>query len=136
MLADSLVAASIVAELTRARVAVTPVGATDHARACGTFLDRLTAGTLTHRGQPVLDDAVAGAARRPLGDGWLWARRLSTVDISPLVAVTLAAWSTASRHKTGRAAVVTPPAASEANPGYPHGRRPVSGAVRGTQRRP
>jgi len=136
VLADSLVAASIVAELTRARVAVTPVGATDHARACGTFLDRLTAGTLTHRGQPVLDDAVAGAARRPLGDGWLWARRLSTVDISPLVAVTLAAWSTASRHKTGRAAVVTPPAASEANPGYPHGRRPVSGAVRGTQRRP
>ena len=58
----------------RARVTVDPVGASDHARACGTFVDLLAAGRLAHRSQAVLDDAVAGAARRPLGDAWLWSR--------------------------------------------------------------
>jgi hypothetical protein len=29
---------------------------------------------------------------RPLGDAWAWARRGVSVDISPLVAVTLAKW--------------------------------------------
>lgn len=36
------------------------------------------------------DRAVAGAQRRPVGDGWVWGRRTSDVDISPLVALTLA----------------------------------------------
>jgi hypothetical protein len=106
VVADALVAAGIVAELRRARVAVTPIGARDHAQACGAFVDRLDAGTLTHRSQPALDDAVAGAARRPLGDAWLWSRRHSAVDIAPLVAATLAAWSADTRPAPGRAAVV------------------------------
>jgi hypothetical protein len=100
--ADSLVAASIVAELERRHVDVTPVGASDHARACGLFVDRLTAGTLTHRSQAALDDAVMVAARRPLGDAWLWSRRNSGADISPLVAVTLAGWAAASARPAGR----------------------------------
>lgn len=37
-----------------------------------------------------LDAAVEGAARRPLGDAWVWARKSAEVDISPLVALTLA----------------------------------------------
>jgi hypothetical protein len=45
------------------------------------------------RRHPALDDAVAGAAKRPAGDGWCWSRLRSTVDISPLVAVTLARWA-------------------------------------------
>jgi len=107
VVADSLVAASIVAELTRARIVVDTVGAADHAKACGTFVDLLGAGRLSHRSQAVLDDAVTGAARRPLGDAWLWSRHRSTVDISPLVAVTLAAWRTHARPPAGRGAVVT-----------------------------
>jgi hypothetical protein len=39
-----------------------------------------------------LDSAVAGAVRRNVGDAWAWGRRTSDIDISPLVAVTLAAW--------------------------------------------
>jgi hypothetical protein len=35
---------------------------------------------------------VAGAARRPMGDGWGWGRRTSAAEISPLVGGTLAAW--------------------------------------------
>jgi hypothetical protein len=106
VVADALVAASIVAELARARITVDTVGAADHARACGTFVDLLGAGRLAHRSQAVLDDAVTGAARRPLGDAWLWSRHRSSVDISPLVAVTLAAWAAHTRAPTGRGAVV------------------------------
>lgn len=136
VVADSLVAASIVAELTRARVSVVPVGASDHARACGTFVDRVTAGTLTHRAQAVLDDAVAGAARRPLGDAWLWSRSRSTVDISPLVAATLAGWAAATRPARGRGVVAVSVSATSppSNPGPPSATRPPIGALRGTQR--
>ena len=107
VVADSLVAASIVAELTRARIAVDAIGAADHAKACGTFVDLLGSGRLAHRSQAVLDDAVTGAARRPLGDAWLWSRSRSDADISPLVAVTLAAWRSHTRPPAGRGTVVT-----------------------------
>ncbi|KAH2778510.1 hypothetical protein KXW38_008429, partial [Aspergillus fumigatus] len=47
--------------------------------------------SLRHFDQPELNAAVAGAARRTLGELWTWQRRGDT-DISPLEAVTLAAW--------------------------------------------
>jgi hypothetical protein len=133
VVADSLVAASVVAELRRARVIVDPVGAADHARGCGLFVDRLTAGTVTHRAQAVLDDAIAGAARRPLGDAWLWSRRHSAVDISPLVAVTLAAWAAATRRPGGKAAIVVPSEPPNGNGRTRHTTRPPNAALRGTQ---
>lgn len=40
---------------------------------------------------------MAGVAKRPLGDRWAWARRGLWVDISPLVAVSLARWGHATR---------------------------------------
>jgi hypothetical protein len=42
------------------------------------------------RPHPAFDAARAGATERPLGDAWAWGRRKSSVDISPLVAATLA----------------------------------------------
>lgn len=102
LVADSLVAASVVAELRRRHLTVDPVGASDHARACGVFVDGLTTGRVTHRSQQALDAALIGAGRRPLGDAWLWSRRLSGGDISPLVAVTLAAWASSTRRPAGR----------------------------------
>ena len=48
-------------------------------------------GVFGHYGQPVLRAALEGAVKRPSEDGgWYWARRSTVVDISPLVAVTLA----------------------------------------------
>jgi hypothetical protein len=47
--------------------------------------------------RPALDAAVAGAATRPLGDSWAWARKGLSVDICPLVAVSLARWGHATR---------------------------------------
>lgn len=61
----------------------------DLARSCGAFHDAVVAGEVSHRGQPELDLAVGGAARRVRGDAFVWDRR-GQVDVSALVAVTLA----------------------------------------------
>lgn len=47
-------------------------------------------------GQACLTEAVAGATKRTVGDGWAWDRRSLQVDICPLVAVSLALWGLAS----------------------------------------
>lgn len=110
VVADSLVTAGATADLERAGVSVIPIGARNHAQACGAFVDRLAAGQISQRAQAVLDDAVTGAARRPLGDAWLWSRARSQADISPLVAATLAVWAASTRPNSGRGEVVVPPA--------------------------
>jgi hypothetical protein len=91
--ADDLIAAATVAELGRAGVAVEVIGAGDLARACSVFDQLLAAGQLQHRSQHTLDAAIVGAVRRQFGDGWAWSRVKSTVDITPLVAATVAAWA-------------------------------------------
>jgi hypothetical protein len=58
---------------------------------------RVWASAVTSCAPPALDAAVAGAAKRSLGDSWAWARRGLSVDISPLVAVSLARWGHATR---------------------------------------
>lgn len=92
MVAAGSPAVALVPDLERAGVAVSVVSTTDHKSACENLLTSVLEGKCHHRGQPELDAAVAAAARRIVGDGWLWSRRSSSVDISPLVAVGLAAW--------------------------------------------
>lgn len=60
--------------------------------ACGRFYEAVLDGTVAHRRQPALDEAVDGAAKRDLGDVWAFARRRSSSEISPLVAATEAYW--------------------------------------------
>lgn len=62
------------------------------AQATGQFYDAVAAGELVHLDQAPLATALAGARKRDLGEAWAWARRGEGVDISPLVAVTLARW--------------------------------------------
>ena len=59
--------------------------------ACGTFYDLVAEGRLAHRGQGVLDLAVATAGRRNLSGSWVFGRSPKGADIAPLVAATLAA---------------------------------------------
>lgn len=57
---------------------------------------------ISHLAQPELAAAVAGAAKRPLGDAWAWARVSESVDISPLIAASNALWGFGMRgHVTG-----------------------------------
>ncbi len=88
-------AASLIVELTAAGIPVVTTSAREMAQACGSLYDAIRNGELWHIGQPELNDAVAAASKRPLQDAWAWQRKGNT-DISPLVAVTLAAFGLAS----------------------------------------
>lgn len=95
MCAGSSPAESLVFQLNELGVDVEVVQPGDHAKACGHLADLVEARALGHLGSAELRDALAGAARKPYGDSWLWSRRASTSVISPLVAATLAVWGQA-----------------------------------------
>lgn len=87
-------AGALVAPLEAAGITVRQVSTREAVQACGQFLNDINDGTPRHIGQAELDRAVANADRRDVGDGgWLWSRKRSSVDISPLYAVTLARWA-------------------------------------------
>lgn len=100
-------AASLLPELVARKIEVHLVNSKEHAQACGMIYDGVDQGTLRHLGTSELSAAIAGAVKRPLGDAWGWSRINSTVDISPLVAVTLALWGSTSKRKKRRTRVVS-----------------------------
>jgi hypothetical protein len=83
-------AASLVLALDELGVKVETVNSQEHGQACGRLVDMVEDRTLAHLGSGELRDAVRGARTRQLGDAWAWSRKHSSVDISPLVAATLA----------------------------------------------
>jgi phage terminase large subunit-like protein len=84
-------AVKLISDLESAGVTVRRVKPDEMVQASGQLVDKATTGGLVHIDQPVLNRAVAGAARRDVGDGaWKLSRSKSSVDISPLIAVTLA----------------------------------------------
>ena len=90
-------ASALVADLEAAGVTVHKVSTQEATGAAQSFLTAVIEGRLVHIGQSELDAAVGNADRRDIGDGgWLWSRRKSSVDISPLVAATLARWAAVS----------------------------------------
>jgi len=66
------------------------VAGRDFITACSQFYDAILDGTVTIRRHQLFDDAAAGVVRRPAGDQFVWGRKTSMVDISPLVAATVA----------------------------------------------
>lgn len=83
-------AGAMIAELERAGVNVVPFTAQTVRDACGQFFDDVTETRIRVRSDRDLDVAVHGAVKRASGDAWVWDRRVRDVDVSPLVAVTLA----------------------------------------------
>jgi hypothetical protein len=87
------VAGAVIAQLEAESVTVHRVTGGEHAEAVGLLMEEVNEATLRHLGSQELADAVKGAKLRPVGDAHLWSRRQATVDISPLVAASLAVWS-------------------------------------------
>ena len=85
-------AASMVPALKAAGVQVVVTTAADMAKACGSFYDAVVEDRLTHFNQKPLNDALAGARKRPIGTagGWGWDRKDYSINLAPLVSVTLA----------------------------------------------
>lgn len=59
-------------------------------RACGGFFDAIADATITVRRDSALDAAVEGAVKKPVGDAWVFSRRASSEDVTPLMAAALA----------------------------------------------
>ncbi len=89
-------AGSIAEELIRIRreggaaVELIEINGPDMARACEGFFDDVTERKVKIRANDDLDSAVTGAAKRSVGDVWVWGRKPSKRDISLLVAATVA----------------------------------------------
>jgi hypothetical protein len=110
-------AASMIPALKARGVKVHVGSASDMAKGCGLFVSDLEAGRLTHADQEALNDAREGARKRAIGTagGWGYDRKDPSVQIHPLVAVTLARLGAAmkkptnsgrGRSSSGRRAVV------------------------------
>jgi hypothetical protein len=83
-------------------IELTTVKGRDTGSACGGLYDAIVRPTdapadwepsIRVRPHPALTSAVAGARKRFVGDAWVWDRRASSVDPSPLIAVTVARWA-------------------------------------------
>jgi len=82
--------ASLVQKLDDMGMDVTLVDGSNIAQACARLVDAVAEDNLRHLGTVDLLNAIRAASTRSLADRWLWSRSKSTVDISPLIAVTLA----------------------------------------------
>lgn len=89
-------AGSLIPDLEREGVPLRLMRSRDVFQACGQLFDACANDRLRHLAQPSLTDALMGAKRRDVASGgWAWARLDSSIDISPLVAVTNAVWGAA-----------------------------------------
>ena len=86
-------AGALVPDLVKAGVTPVPVVGRDKASACGRLLRIAVDGKLRHGNDSRLNAAVASAVQRRIGDAFVWDRRSKvSADLTPLYAVTLAAW--------------------------------------------
>lgn len=78
--------------------AVQAINSTDYARACGAFYDAVINGDgIEVRTHPLLDASVEGVVMQKTSDRFVWSRKASTEDVTPIEAVTLA-WAAARGH--------------------------------------
>jgi hypothetical protein len=94
-------AASMIPALKARGVKVRSGGPSDMSKACGLFASEVEAGRLTHADQEPVNEAREGARRRAIGSagGWGYDRSDASVNIAPLVAVTLARLAAATADK-------------------------------------
>ncbi|MDN4162949.1 terminase large subunit domain-containing protein [Nocardioides abyssi] len=91
--------ASLLPDLRAARIRVVEVSSSQVVQSCMSFYNSVVNVRMMHADQPVLNAAIAGASKRPVGQGWAWNRKNPNTDITPLVAVTLAGHGLTSKRK-------------------------------------
>lgn len=85
-------AAYVADELERDGVRVERVASGDVVAACSRIHDDIADGRARFRPDPdgLMEAAVAGLAKRPVGDRYVWSRNASSADITPFMSATLA----------------------------------------------
>jgi len=80
-------------DIKRAGVKVVEWGPSNEiAGACAMLYDQITEHRIFHRPAGALDRAAASGVARNVSEGWVFDRRNSPVDVSPLIACAAAAW--------------------------------------------
>lgn len=59
-------------------------------QACAAMYDAIVEAQVTFRTNPAMTDAVEGAVKKSVSDTWVWSRKGSISDVTPLMAATLA----------------------------------------------
>lgn len=59
-------------------------------QACGAMYDAIVEVAVMFRQDDTMDAAVEGVVKKPVGDQWVWSRRASVADVTPLIAATVA----------------------------------------------
>jgi hypothetical protein len=85
--------ASLSRELAPLGRRLVPLVGAEMTKACGMFFDDVVETRLKVKRHKVLDEAAAGVRRRFVGDSWKWVRRDSSVDVTGIVAATVALWA-------------------------------------------
>ena len=89
VLDEGSAAGALMPAVKREGVRTVPLSMKNYGQACAGVFDAIQQGQLAHTGQVELDDAVAGAQVKGMGESlWKWNRRSPVSDISPLIAVT------------------------------------------------
>lgn len=85
-------AGSMIDDLRRDGVRTRQLNGRQYVEACGRFYDMVVAGNILHSNQRELNDAVSAAERKVRANSstWVWARKDTMTDISPLIGCTLA----------------------------------------------
>lgn len=66
-------------------------------QACVSMFDRIAEATVTFRQDSMFDAAVEGVVKKLIGDNFVWSRRASMADVTPLMAASLAAAETSTQ---------------------------------------
>jgi hypothetical protein len=82
----------MVQQLRDAGIEVHEVSNGEYVSSCAEFQNAVINGKLVHLGDQVLMDALRIAVTRTFNEAWVFSAKNSPGDISPLLAVTLAAW--------------------------------------------
>lgn len=85
-------ATTITRKLREDGVQVHELGTRDMVDASAELLDAVLLRELAHRRQSVLDSSVANLAKRELGDGFAWSRKMSAANPAPAMALTVSSW--------------------------------------------
>ena len=85
-------AGALIPDLIAAGIEFVTVNSQEMGQSCAAFQTAITENTIEHVGQIELDAAVSNAKTRFVNEAELWNRRDHSIDISPLVAVSTAAF--------------------------------------------
>ena len=90
-------AAVFIEPLRQRGVTVVVLKLDEFAAACGGLYDAVLNRTIAVRDSPRLDEAIAAAVKRKVGQRWTWARQVGAYDATPLTSICIAQWGTSHR---------------------------------------